>query len=303
MKTAKKILSLLLALIMVLSLTACGSLQTLKTIRKMQKLESFRADCSIDMSMSLGMLGQSLPVMDFSAEWGADVNCDPLRGEGDFRISLMDEAKEGQFYFTKEDGQLMLYSSADGGDTWKATPIELSAGGAESGFGFSKESLERLLRTAASFEEAGEEEVNGYHATVYEGLISGEELKALMDESDALEAFAEATETDPAELEVEEVGDIPITVTLDNETGLPVRITVDLSGLMGSLFPFFLQAVMKASADGGEGPEEMLALLSMMDVSFDTFMITVFLSDFDEVGEITIPEEAVAAAESAVSVP
>ena len=44
MKTIKKGLALLLALMMVLSLTACDNLQTLKTVRKIQKLESYHAD-------------------------------------------------------------------------------------------------------------------------------------------------------------------------------------------------------------------------------------------------------------------
>ena len=72
MKTIKKGLALLLALMMMLSLTACDNLQTLKTVRKIQKLESYHADCSVDMNMGLGMLGQSLMNLEFHI--GADAD-------------------------------------------------------------------------------------------------------------------------------------------------------------------------------------------------------------------------------------
>ncbi|MBO7374166.1 MAG: hypothetical protein J6U19_08015 [Oscillospiraceae bacterium] len=296
MKTVKKGLALLLALIMVLSLTACGNLEALKTVRKIQKLESYHADYSIDMNMSLGMLGQSFMDMPFRIDGDADVNRDPLCGEGTFQADLMGETKEGRFYLAKEDNTLTLYLSTDGGETWKANPIDLSDSSPDTGFGFSREFIESLVKIADSFEEAGEEEVNGYTATVYEGFISGEEMKAKIDESDALDAVAEGMELDPDELVLEEIGDIPITVALDNETGLPVKFTVDLSALMDSLLPLFIQAVTKASAESGEDTDEIIALLSFMDVSFDEFLITVLLSDFDEVGEVTIPEEVIAAA-------
>ena len=298
MKTLQKCLALLLTLIMVLSLSACGSLEAAKTVRNIQKLDSYRADCDIDMSMSLGMMGESIMDLELSMGGGADVNRDPLKGAGEFKMELLDEAVEGQFYFAKEEDGITVYTSADGGETWKTNTIDLSTASNESGMVFSKESLAWLAKTAETFD------VNGYDATVYEGYISGAELKALLDESDAIDATAEAMELDPGELELDEISDIPITVALDKETGLPVRVTVDLSSLMESLLPFFLQVGMKASAEGGEDTSEMLALFSMMDISFDKFMITVLLSDFDEVGEVTIPEEVIdAAAEASVSVP
>ncbi len=297
MKTVKKGLALLLALMMVLSLTACDNLQTLKTVRKIQKLESYHADCSIDMNMSLGMLEQSLMNLKFNISGDADVNRAPLRGAGTFQAELMDETREGQFYFAKDDDTLTLYLSTDGGETWKATPIGLSDSAPDTGFGLSKESLEWMLKAAATFEEAGEEEINGYTATVYEGFISGEELKAKMDEADALGAVAAGMELDPDELQLEEVGDIPVTVALDKESGLPVRFTVDLSALMDSMLPLFLQVVTKASAESGEDAGEILGLLSFMKVSFDEFLITVHLSDFDEAPEVSIPEEVLEAAE------
>ena len=297
MKTIKKGLALLLELMMMLSLTSCDNLQTLKTVLKIQKLESYHADCSVDMNMGMGMLGQSLMNLEFHIGADADVNRDPLLGEGTFQAELMDETREGQFYFAKEDDTLTLYLSTNGGETWKATPIDLSDSSPDTGFGLSKESLDWMLKAAKTFEETGEEEINGYPASVYEGFISGEELKAKMDEADALGAVASGMELNPDELQLEEVGDIPVTVALDKESGLPVRFTVDLSALMDSMLPLFLQVVTKASAESGEDAGEILGLLSFMEVSFDEFLITVHLSDFDEAPEVSIPEEVLEAAE------
>ena len=305
MKTIKKGLALLLVLIMVLSLTGCGSLQAAKTVRKMQKLESVHSDFSVGMKMSLGMMEESLMDLEFSMDGSGDVNREPLRGAGDFRMEMMDETIEVLYYFVKGDDAVKVYTSADDGETWKMSSVDLSKASGDSGQLFNKESLAWLAKTAATFEETGEEEVNGYVATVYEGYISGAELKALLDESDVVGTTAEAMELGPGELELDEISDIPITVALDNKTDLPVRITIDLSGLMESLLPFFLQVGMQASAESDEEANEMLALFSMMDISFDEFEITVLLSDFDEAEDVTIPEEviAAAAAESLVSAP
>ncbi len=296
MKTIKKGLALLLALIMVLSLTGCGSLQAAKTVRKTQKLESFHADFSVDMKMGLGMMEESLMDLEFSMGGSGDVNREPLRGAGDFRMEILDETIEVLYYFAKGEDEVTVYTSADDGETWKMSSIDLSRGPGDSGQLFNREALVWLAKTAATFEETGEEEVNGYDATVYAGYISGAELKALLDESDVVDATAEAMDLGPGELELEEISDIPITVALDNKTGLPVKITVDLSGLMESLLPFFLQAGMQASAESGEEANELLALFSVMDISFDEFEITVLLSDFDEAEDVTIPEEVIAAA-------
>ena len=103
MKTLQKCLALLLTLIMVLSLSACGSLEAAKAVRNIQKLDSYRADCDIDMSMSMGMLGESIMDLELSMGGGADVNRDPLKGAGEFKMELLDEAVEGQFYFAKEE--------------------------------------------------------------------------------------------------------------------------------------------------------------------------------------------------------
>ena len=301
MKTAKKGLALLMALIIALSLTGCGSLQVAKTVRNIQKLTSYHADCSVDMSMSLGMMEETLMDMALSIGGSGDVNRDPLRGAGNFYMEMMDKTMKGQYYFVKGEDAIQVFTSADDGESWKMNTIDLGSASDESGTVFSKEFLAWLAKTAATFEETGEEKVNGYDATVYEGCISGEELKTLLDETEAVDTTAEAMELDPGELELDKISDIPITVALDNSSGLPVRVTVDLSGLMESLLPFFLQVGMKASADSGEDTSEMLALLSMMDISFNEFMITVLLSDFDEAAEVTIPDEVLDAAVETVT--
>ena len=294
MKTGKKVLALLLTAVLVLSLTACGSLKAVKTVRKVSKLESVHADLAVDLDLGIGMFEEELMAFNMTFGTSADVNREPLQGAGVFRMALLDEEQEGLFYFAGEDDSLMLYTSADGGETWSMHPVDLSSFG--SGSGISIDSLLQFRNLAAGFEETGTEMINGYSATVYAGSVSGEELKALMEETDVPGALAEATEQDPEMLQLGEVGSIPITVAIDEKTDLPVEITVDLSEMMQSVFPFFLQVGMQASAESSEETEATMAMLSMMDFTFHSFMITVQLSDFDQIGTITIPEEVLTAA-------
>ena len=81
MKPVKKAFALLLALLLVLSLSACSALGAAKTLRKMQKLDSYHVDCSVDMSLGIGMMDDTMD-LDFTFAGDADVQRDPLTGAG-----------------------------------------------------------------------------------------------------------------------------------------------------------------------------------------------------------------------------
>ena len=300
MKTGKKILALLLVCALALSMTACGSLSAAKTIRKLGKLESYHADLNIDLGLSLDMMGESLP-LDFLFDLSADCNTDPFRGEGELRMVLVDEESDPvRLYLIQEDDGLTVYSSADSGKTWTKSTLALGSSG--SGLSLSKDTIALFAEISSAFEKTGTETINGYEATVYSGEISGELLHSALEEANFVDSLSEALELEPGTLTLDEVGSIPVTVALDNKSDLPVRITADLSELMDSLFPFFLQAIARAAEKegGAEGEaEELLAMLSLMEVSFDRFLVTLELKDFDAVGEVSIPDEVVDAARAA----
>ncbi len=295
MRTVKKGLAILLALVMVLSLTACGSLSAAKAIRNMLKADSYHVDCTVDMNLGLGMMEQNFMNLDLSMGGTADVNHDPFRGTGKFQMEMLDEAVDGSYFFTRDGDELIIYTSTDG-ENWNMSTIELQDFPDRSSLSFSKESLAAFAKIAELFEETGTEIVNGSEATVYSGTITGEELQAMMDDSGQSADL-------PEELDLSTLGAVPVTVAVDNETGMVSKITVDLAALTESLLPLFLQLGMQAAADDAEEPgeiDETIALLSMMDISCNEFLITVLISDYNEVGEVTIPDEVIASAEAAL---
>lgn len=293
MRTVRKGIAVLLALVMVLSLSACSSLSAAKTVRRMQKAESFHVDCEVDMKMSLGMMGQSLVDLDFIMSGTGDVNRDPSLGAGEFRMQMMDQNVDGNYYFIQDGDELYIYSSADG-ENWSVNTVDVPGTSGGSGLSFSRESLAKLATITALFEKSGTETVNGSEATVYSGTISGEELQALISDSDQDEPL-------PDEADMSALGSIPVSISVDNKTGLISRVTFDLSALMENLFPLFLQlgSQVAAGTDDADGIDAVVALLSSMDISCDDFTLNLLFSDYDEVGEVRIPEEVIASAKAA----
>ena len=299
MKTTKKVLALLLGCALVLSMTACSSLSAAKTVRKLGKLDSYHADLDLDLGIGLDMSGEKIP-LDFDFGISADCNAEPFCGEGEMRTVIADESETAQLYFIREDDSFDIYTSSDNGESWTKRSISLDA--SRSGLGLNKETLSFFSKISSTFQETGAETINGYQATVYSGEISGELLRSMLEEGGFAESISEALDLEPGTLTLDEVSSIPVTVAVDDKSDLPVRITADLSGLMQSLFPFFLQAVAQSAAkeDGEQtDTEELLSLFSMMQVSFDRFTVSLELKDFDAVGEITIPEEVIDTAEAA----
>ena len=301
-KMLKKVLALLLALVMILSLTACGSLAAAKTLRKIQKLNSFHVDCDMNLGFGLGFMGESISDLDLVIETNTDVSRGPLRGEGTMRMNVLDEPVEVLYYFEREDNTLTIYASPDG-ETWSKRTMDLGDG--DSDFKLDAKSLLGISQFLSTFEETGTETINGSDASVYSGAISGDDLKASLDESGLVESFAEALDIDPDELELDEIGSIPLTFAIDSESGLPVKLTADFSGFMGSLLPFFLEVGLKAVAasEESEDMEKVTAMLSMMDISCSKFTVTAVLSEFDQVAEVLIPEDVInEAVDSSISV-
>lgn len=300
----KKLIAILLVLTVSLSLTACSGLGTkaAKAALKMQKLNSLRTDLDVDFGMSVSMFGESMDLnMDLNGT--VDLNTSPIRGKADMNVSMENTTEKILIYFEKEGSSLILYTSPDGGNTWTKTEADASEG---SKISISKESLAALIQLGKSFEATGTETVRGSEAVVYSGILHWADfitddmqarfLKAIEDEmGKALE-----TEVDLSEVDLRELGDIPLTLCLDKKSSMPVKFSADLTETVRNIMPVILNVVMKSvvnqsglGAIAGLGGID----LGMLGVDFDVreLVVTAELYDFDAVGEITIPAEAQAA--------
>ena len=159
-----------------------------------------------------------------------------------------------------------------------------------------------IKKLSNSFEETGTETVRGKEAVIYSGNILWEDLAGDVDLSSAAEAAGSASgmPLDFSDLDLTALGSIPVTIGYDKENDLIVKGSADLTETVQNLIPMVMKVVMKsiAAESGMEDSAEMEDFdLSDLGFSLDiqTLNVSAELYNFDAVGEITIPPEALAA--------
>ena len=294
MKNIKKLLAILLVLTMALSLAACGfEAKMARAAKKMEKLESYRMDMDLDMAMSMSLMGQSMD-LDIGMQGKADVNTKPLVMKMDMDMTTMGESIHMLSYAEKTDAGYITYVSPDGGDTWVKQTLDggqLPEAGAATNFAL-------LFKLVGKFEKTGTETIRGSEATVFSGTVEGEDIAQMVEMSGVMDTLSESMDVDLGELnvELESLGGIPTTISLDNKTGYIVRYTMDMTELMQNLMPVLMDQLMATIAEesGLEGLD-----LSMLGLKLDVSktVVAVELYDFDAAGTVEIPAEARAAEE------
>ena len=290
MKNIKRILAVALAVLMVLSLSACGSFEAkmAKAAQKMSKLESMRMDVDMDMDMKLSMLGEEL-ALDADLEVEADVLRSPMTLGGSMNLEFMDEELGCLFYMEKAEEGLGLYLSSDNGKTWIKKNVELSAEVPEFDV---MSNLGELAKLAATFKETGTEEIRGSNATVYSGYIPGEEISKGL--SSINYAELEDVELDFSALSQAQVSDTPATIAIDNKSGMVVRCTLDMTEILQDMMKLVMDIVLDQVAEeiGLEGVD-LSALGMTVEVSQAEARMEFY--DFDAVRSIDHPQNVLAA--------
>ena len=272
----KRIAAALLALAVMLTLAGCGGFagRMAGAVRKMEKVQSYRVDLSLDTALNITVLGRET---------------EPARSRLELTTSLLGERGRLLAYTEKTGEDYTLYLSPDGSGIW--TKQTLDAEGADR-----KTGLAGLLKLASRFEKTGVESVRGSEATVFAASFSGEELDRAVALSDTVEGLLEALELEEGEITLEDCGSIPVTVAIDNKSGLVTRCTLDLTELMQGLMPKLMDAAMAETAEqlGLENVD--LSLLGFA-LSIGRVSVTAELYDFDAAAPVEIPAEALAAPE------
>ena len=135
--------------------------------------------------------------------------------------------------------------------------------------------------------------VRGSEATVYSGTVQGEDIKALVSSTGVLDSLQEQLEVDleDAALQLDDLGSMPVSIAIDNKSGMITRYTMDLTELMRKLMPLVMDQAMAAVAEeaGLEGLD-----LSVLGLTLDVDRVNLEaeLYDFDAVEAFEIPDEA-----------
>ena len=299
MKRYQKVLALLLISLMALSLSGCSLITITKTASNMNSLKSVSADLALNLNMDMTMMDETSP-LEIAVSGPFDFDLANGKGKADLTLDLMGENVDLLLYYERLEDKFVIYTSADNGETWSKNETALSDQQEKDSSDL--KALAMIKKLSNSFEETGTETVRGKEAVIYSGEIRWEDLAGDLDLSTAAEAAGSASgmPLDFSDLDLAALGSIPVTVGYDKENDLIVKGSADLTETVQNLIPMVMKVVMKsiAAESGMEDSAEMEDFdLSDLGFSLDirTLNVSAELYNFDAVGEITIPPEALAA--------
>lgn len=285
MKFYKKLIGIVLAMIMVFSVAACGGGgetpaakdgQTPEEIieqaqSKMRELTSVESEMSMDMGMSMGEESVNIKTK-------ADMVTftDPMKLKMTMIMDMGEQlggVQKMEIYAEEVDGNTTMYMNAM--DSWykQAVPAEQLAEYD------TQDNLITYLDNSTGLNEAGKEQVNGTEATKYEGVISGSKMKEVLEASgalDDLQPMLAGTDLEASDI-YEGLSDIKVSICVDTE-GYPVKYEMDMKDMMQGLMDKIAQA------GGTEGAEQ--------NISVDNFKISITSKNFNNAADFEIPEEA-----------
>lgn len=276
MKKAKRILVFAMLAAMLLSLCGCGMFRTrvAKAAVKMSKLESLHADVDMQVGMGISVLGQDVNA-DAAIMGGVDIQRSPERLYADLAAEVEGFEQNLLLYGIGRDGGYDIYSSADSGESWTKGSAENDSANSSKADG--KSIFLLLSESAASFKEYGKEKVNSSDALRYNGRITSDELKQALELANAKQALEESLDVKLDDDVFADLGDVPVSIWIDVESGMIVRIEMDMSDVMQGLVPVLVDKAME-KADIGIG----------VDTKVREVTVSITLSEFDSV-QVTKP--------------
>lgn len=286
MQIAKRVAALLMAIMLLCAMTACdtgtssldgsgaltdpGNGQTpaeavAAAMERMAEVKSVDAVMEMEMEMTAGE--ESLRM---TTTMDMTTFLDPLKLRADMTISMGELGSMDMAVYAQGEGEQYTMYVYDG-TAWTAQSVALSALEQYS----AQSSMDIYMSGAVDFTEDGSETLSGRTADKYTGVIRGESLEEVLSASGAVDSLESAMGSDASTLAdlYTDLGDLPVTVWIDQESGYPVRFSMDMSDIMEKLVSGL-----------GEAAEIGLQVTGMtLEVTYD---------NFDQASDFAIPEEA-----------
>lgn len=278
MRTGKRLAALTLGAALALSVTACGGTASREdaakkiqaAAEKMNAVESM--DATMYMEMDMSIMGQS-----FQTDTTMDMSCfnDPVKLKADMTMSMGSLGSMSMSIFAQENGDALDMYLYDG-TNWTYQSTDISAAKQYD----AQQSMDLYLDSGTEYVSAGTEEINGATADKYTGIIRGDALEEVLKASGATQNLESSMGglVDVSEM-YSNLGDMPITVWIDQATGYPVRYYMDMTDIM--------QSIMSKAMSGVEGAQ---------GLTMDKVEVTMDCSNYNSVADFEIPAEALEAA-------
>ena len=279
MKQSKRLAAGVLSGMLMVTLAACGGGTTKDATadiqaatEKMNALESM--DATMVMEMDMSVMGQKV-----ETDTLMTMSCfnDPLKLKADMTMDMGSYGSTSMSLYAAMDGNdytMYLYD----GNSWTSDTVDM---------GYlqqydAQESMNLYLESGSQYTMVGTEEINGSAANKYTGVVTGDALEEVMAASGAASNLETSlgSDLDLSDL-YSDLGDLQITVWVDQQSGYPVRYYMDMTKMMQSV----MEKAIEAAASGVD-------MSGMMTV--DRVVLTMDCSNFDNVADFSIPEEALA---------
>lgn len=279
MKNLKKFLAIALVIAMALSLAACGGFagKMAKAAKKLEKAKSYSTSTDVDMQIAVNFMGMEMAV-DVKVNSDTDVFKDPAKVHGNLKMNAFEEAEEFEYYMVPDgDGYKMLMS--DDGENWAEEHVEASDAKMYQSVDF--EQVMKLLKMAESFEKTGEETIRDSKATVYSGSVSGKDVGELLGAT-GMDAMLDQMDFDVTEEIFNSIENIPVTIAIDNTSGMISQYTIDATELVQ-------KTVEKALAEQGANTEYGISIDLSGAMKVKNALVKVEMYNYDQVADFEIP--------------
>ena len=278
MKLRTRVAAFALGTAMAVSLAACGGGTASKedatekiraASEKVNAVESMEATMVMEMDMSA--MGQKV-----ETDTTMDMVCfnDPMKMKADMTMDMGALGSVSMSIFAKAEGdtyEMYLYD----GNTWTSETATINMLEQYD----AQESVNLYLESGAEYISVGTEEINGMTTDKYTGVIRGEAMEKVLKASGATANLESSLGgmVDVADL-YSDLGDMPITVWIDQESGYPVRYFMDMTDVM--------QSMMGKALSGIEGGDML---------TIDKVEVTMDCANYNNAADFEIPAEALGA--------
>lgn len=301
MEMKKKFLALMMTAVLAMSVVACGDKadgigvsndaaesagETAAAevdpyeaaLENMEGVTNVEAQMVMEMDIAIGAEGEEQSMESVTT---MDMVCfnDPVRVKLDMTMDMGEIGSVTQNVYAEaaEDGTYTMYLYD--GENWMTQSVELADVEQYDARGNMLANMDSSYHYVA----AGTEQVDGANAYKYTGKITGDALNETMISSGALDSFS-SLGIDESQLEsmMTDLGEIPVTMWIDEATLYPVKYEMDMTAAMDKLMANMLEAI----GDQASG----------LSISIPKLSVTLTCSNFNAAADFEIPEEAKAAA-------
>lgn len=277
MKLGKRTAAIALGILLAVSMTACGGTgETAGDIpTALEKINAVKSmDATMVMELDMSIMDQSM-----ETETTMSLSCfnDPMKLKADITMDMGQLGTMDMRMYAAMDGDTYTAYLYDG-TAWTAQTVDMSALQQYD----AQESMNLYLESAEDYTQEGTEEINGSTANKFTGVIRGDALEEVLVNSGAVSSLETSTgDLDLADL-YSDLGDLEITVWVDQESGYPVRYAMDMTEMMQSI----MDKAMAASVSDADTSGTMT--MDKVTMVMDCF-------NFDNAADFEIPEEALSA--------